>query len=99
MTSNFALKHVKSGNKKSLKGQEVYNSNVCVDPATDIVSPVVTQYDYKTHIQLLRFAVLMEEEFLFGLHTRRNKRLEHVLVRYRGRYHGQLSLPLRRVGT
>ena len=50
MLSNSAPERVKFGDKKSLKGQELYNRKVRVDPETGIAPHVVTGQDYKnTH--------------------------------------------------
>ena len=50
MLSNFAPERAKFGDEKSLKGQELYNRKVRVNPETGIAPPVVTRQDYKnTH--------------------------------------------------
>ena len=50
MLSNFAPERVKFGDEKSLKGQELYNRKVRVDPETGIAPPVVTGTDFRnTH--------------------------------------------------
>ena len=50
MLSNFTPERVKFGDEKSLKGQELYNRKVRVNPETGTASPVVTGQDYKnTH--------------------------------------------------
>ena len=50
MLSHFAPERVKFGDEKSLKGQELYNRKVRVDPETGVAPPVVTGQDFKnTH--------------------------------------------------
>ena len=55
MLSNFAPERVKFGNEKSLKGQELYNRKVRVDPETGVAPPVVTGQDYKNTHSITRF--------------------------------------------
>ena len=50
MLSHFAPDRVKFGDEKSLKGQELYNRKVRVDPETGVAPPVITGQDFRnTH--------------------------------------------------